>query len=299
VYTDLNRPPLSAAALTRAVRRDLGPWREVRVVTSTGSTNADLLAGAGQGGPDAAEGLVLVADEQTAGRGRAGRGWWSPARAGLAVSVLLRPGAGPGPVPTSSWSWLPLLAGVALCRVVTLIGGVPARLKWPNDLLLGEAKVAGTLAEVGDGGAAVVLGIGLNVTTTAAELPPPEPAALPGTSLALAGAGCTDRGTLLRGLLRELGQDYLTWRLADGDAGRSGLRQAYLESCGTIGRTVRVSMPGARELLGDAVDIDGDGRLVIAAVDGSRRCVAAGDVSHLRPIVDVSRQSAAGPEPIR
>lgn len=237
------------------------------MVAETGSTNADLAAAARAGAP---EGLVLVAEHQRAGRGRAGRQWSSPPGAGLAVSVLLRP-----PVPVPRWGWLPLLAGVALVEAVGTVAGVTAAVKWPNDLLIAGRKCAGILAEaVGDG---VVIGIGLNVTLRADELPTPE-----ATSLQLAGARTTDRALLLPALLAALERWYGGWRAAAGDADASGLRAAYLRSCATLGRQVRALLPDGTELTGRATAVDADGRLVLATPQG-RRPLAAGDVSHVRP----------------
>jgi BirA family transcriptional regulator, biotin operon repressor / biotin---[acetyl-CoA-carboxylase] ligase len=271
-YADLGRPPLREAALRRAVIADGGLWTDLRVVAETGSTNADLAAAARDGAP---EGSVLVAERQTAGRGRLGRQWESPPRAGLAVSVLLRPEE----VPVSRYGWLPLLAGIALAEAVRKVSDVDAYLKWPNDLLLpGDRKCGGVLAEVVAPGA-VVLGIGLNVTLREDELPRPD-----ATSLALAGATNTDRDPLLRQLLRSLGVWYGRWRTGD-------IREEYLLHCGTIGRRVRIELPGGvvsgggvsggifRE--GVAADIDGDGRLVVTTEDG-QVTVAAGDVVHVR-----------------
>src|SRR3982751_6751443 len=110
-FTDLERPPLNEAALRRALLVPDGLWTDLRVVAETASTNADLAAAARQGEP---EGAVLVAERQSAGRGRLGRRWESPARAGIAVSVLLRPGR----AALDRQSWLPLLAGVALVEAV-------------------------------------------------------------------------------------------------------------------------------------------------------------------------------------
>jgi BirA family biotin operon repressor/biotin-[acetyl-CoA-carboxylase] ligase len=149
------RAPLDAASLRRAALRPGGLWREIEVVTSTGSTNADLLARALRGEP---EGVVLAAEEQTAGRGRMGRTWTSPPHAALTFSLLLNPG-----VPPARRGWLPLLTGVAVAAAVTEVTGVGTGLKWPNDVLAGEAKLAGILAEAA--GDAVVVGIGLNVST--------------------------------------------------------------------------------------------------------------------------------------
>jgi BirA family transcriptional regulator, biotin operon repressor / biotin---[acetyl-CoA-carboxylase] ligase len=265
------RPPLSATALRRALARPGSLWRDVQVIAETGSTNADLLAAAADG---AAEGTVLAAELQTAGRGRLGRQWVSPARAALTFSVLLRPAA----VPPTRRSWLPLLVGVAVAAGLRAETGVDAWLKWPNDVLVGGAKVAGILAE--QSGDAVVVGTGINVTSQAHELP-----AAGATSLALAGAAITDRQQLLVGLLGRLERWYLSWADAaaasPGDAGRCGLRQEYQRRCATLGREVRVSLPGGETLAGTALEVDEAGRLVIAAASGPV-AVSAGDVIHVR-----------------
>src|SRR2546430_17167499 len=165
-YADLDRPPLSGAALRRALVVPGGLWTDVVLREETAATNAAAMAAARDGAP---EGLVVVAERQTAGRGRLGRQWESPPRAGLAVSVLLRPPRGYG--------WLPLLAGVALIETVRRLAELDAVLKWPNDLLIDGRKCAGILAEtVPDG---VVVGIGLNVTLRSDELPTPQPTPLP------------------------------------------------------------------------------------------------------------------------
>ncbi|MFG1952227.1 biotin--[acetyl-CoA-carboxylase] ligase [Micromonospora sp. NPDC048830] len=286
-YTDLDRPPLSAARLRRALVAPHGPWRRLELRAETGSTNAEAAEAAGAGEP---EGLVVVAERQTAGRGRRGRGWQSPARAGIAASVLLRPGEavperGWPPAPTTGYGWLPLLAGVALVEAVARLAELDAALKWPNDLLVDGAKCAGILAEAAPGPSpaqapAIVLGIGLNVTLRADELPE-NPTGLPATSLQLAGAATTDRDPLLRALLRSLADWYDRWRSAGGDAQASGLREAYLAACATVGRPVRVLLPGGDELTGTAVGVDPDGQLLVDTPAG-RRTLAAGDVLHLR-----------------
>ncbi|MGB2568244.1 biotin--[acetyl-CoA-carboxylase] ligase [Micromonospora citrea] len=288
-YTDLDRPPLSAARLARALTPPHGPWRRIDLRAETGSTNADAVQAARAGEP---EGLVVVAERQTAGRGRRGRVWQSPARAGIAISVLLRPGAADAerdwpPAPATGYGWLPLLAGVALVEAVARLAELEAGLKWPNDLLIGDAKCGGILAEAVPEASpaqppAIVLGIGLNVTLRADELPE-NPTGLPATSLQLAGAAATDRDPLLRALLRSLAEWYDRWRAAGGDPVTSGLRDAYLNSCATVGRQVRVLLPDGGELTGRAVGVDADGQLVVETADG-RRALAAGDVLHLRPL---------------
>ncbi|MER6819242.1 biotin--[acetyl-CoA-carboxylase] ligase [Streptomyces cellulosae] len=278
-WSDLERPPLNAAALRRALVREGGLWRELDVVQRTGSTNSDLVAravgSAGAGGLE--EGVVLVAEEQSAARGRLDRKWVAPARSGLFFSVLLRPGDA---VPMERWGWLPLLTGVAVATGLARAGGVDTALKWPNDVLVTvggeERKAGGILAEAsGDGG--VVVGVGVNVSLRADELPVPTAG-----SLALAGAVSTDRDPLLRTVLRGLEDWYGRWRAAEGDAGACGLQEAYTAGCATLGRRVRAELPGDRALVGEAVAVDGDGRLVLATEAGVQEPVGAGDIVHLR-----------------
>ena len=270
------RAPLDPAALRRALARPGGLWRAPEVVESTGSTNADLLARALAGEP---EGAVLAAEEQRAGRGRMGRTWTSPPRAALTFSVLLKPA-----VPPARRGWLPLLTGVAVATAVTQVAGVETRIKWPNDLLTADAKLAGILAEAA--GDAVVVGIGLNVSTEPEELShllaATRPGALPATSLRAAGATALDRASLLLAVLGELEHWYRAWQRAGGDPDRSGLRAEYTRLSATIGRTVRAELPGGQALSGPVAGVDSDGRLLVRVSSGSEVAVAAGDVVHLR-----------------
>ncbi|HEX3387842.1 MAG TPA: biotin--[acetyl-CoA-carboxylase] ligase [Streptosporangiaceae bacterium] len=265
----LERPPLDTAALGARLIRPGGLWRDIRVVSETGSTNADLLAQAQAG---AAEGLVLVAETQTAGRGRLGRSWSSPPRAALAFSVLLRPVA----VTPAARAWLPLLTGIAVAAALRAEAAVTATLKWPNDVLVDDRKIAGILAEAH--GDAVVAGVGLNVTLTRAELPVPT-----ATSLLLENAACLDRERLLAAMLTELASRYTAWT-ADPDP--AGLRAEYLRWCVTVGREVRVELPGRAELTGTATDVDETGRLAVRTGPdtalGATTLVGAGDVVHVR-----------------
>ncbi|HEX2316182.1 MAG TPA: biotin--[acetyl-CoA-carboxylase] ligase [Thermomonospora sp.] len=280
-YTDLSRPPLNERALNRLLVRPGSLWQGVEVVPETGSTNVDLAEAVRAG---AGEGRVLVAEAQTAGRGRLGRAWSAPPRSGLTFSVVLRPA-----VDAVALGWLPLLTGLATAQALRRVTGRAAggdyggpgdgrgldvRLKWPNDLLVGERKLAGILAEkVAD---AVVVGVGLNVSLNADELPVPT-----ATSLALEDAAFQDREALLRAVLRELETWYRRWTEAKGDPETSGLRPAYKELCATLGRRVRVMLPGEEVLLGSAADVDATGCLVVGTTDGERT-VGAGDVIHVR-----------------
>ena len=240
----------------------------------TQSTNADLVAAARNG---AATGLVRVAEHQTGGRGRLGRRWQAPPRSGLALSLLLRPG-----VPAERWPWLPLLTGVAVAEACRRVAEVDAVVKWPNDVLVDERKVAGVLTERVETaiGAAAVVGIGLNVSLGAHELPVPT-----ASSLALAGGSQLDRAVLLRSLLRTFDALFSVWEAADGDPamGQPGLHASYTQRCVTLGRAVRADLPDGTSVHGQALDVDPDGRLVLGTATGGRRVLGAGDVVHVRP----------------
>lgn len=265
-------------------------FARVEVVETSPSTNAELVTAvradpAGWPAPSA-----LVAEHQTAGKGRAGRSWETPARAGLTVSVLLRP-----QVPAEALGWLPLLAGLAVVRTVS-DGGVTAAVKWPNDVLLPAVdtiaglglyrKVAGILAQVvpeaqgipGPGAPAVVLGIGLNVSQSAEELPVPT-----ATSLTLAGYPRPDRTDVLVRLLGEVHAVVRRWEQAGGDAAAAGLLDEYTAVSATLGTRVRAELAGgAGTLAGEAVGLDRSGALVVRTESGDERTVTAGDIWHLR-----------------
>jgi BirA family transcriptional regulator, biotin operon repressor / biotin---[acetyl-CoA-carboxylase] ligase len=245
-----------------------GLWTSLEVVAVTGSTNADLLRRGG------AEGQVLAAESQVAGRGRMGRSWVSEPGASLTFSVLLRPVS----VPASRRGWLPLLTGVAVACAVRDVSGVAAALKWPNDVLAGSRKLAGILAE--QSGDAVVIGIGLNVATPADALPV-APGGLPATSLLVEGAAVSCEA-MLAGILRELERRYTAFR-DDPDPARTDLLAEYRALCATLGRPVRVELPGGGSLSGVAEDIDAAGRLLVAPSPGAPpTAVSAGDVIHVR-----------------
>lgn len=260
--------PRAPIDLDRA-REAAGAAYAIDVVEAAPSTNALVAARARAGAP---EGLVVVAEHQTAGRGRLDRTWWTPPRAALTFSVLLRPG--PEPV---DWPWLPLLTGVSVAQALRESGAEVA-LKWPNDVLVGGRKVAGLLAERVEtpAGPAAVLGIGLNVSTTRAELPVES-----ATSLMLAGVDL-DRTDLVVGLLASLRREYDAWR---GPQGVPRLHAAYTGLCSTVGRRVRVDLPAGHTLLGTAVAVAEGGGLVVDT--GARRVtVGAGDVVHVRPVTE-------------
>jgi BirA family biotin operon repressor/biotin-[acetyl-CoA-carboxylase] ligase len=261
----------------------------VEVLEEATSTNAVAAERARAGAP---EGRLVVAEHQTAGRGRLDRTWETPARSGLTFSLVLRPRVAPG-----DWPWLPLLTGHTIAKTLRAEGWA-AGVKWPNDVLVEDRsdpaaparKVAGILLERVETptGPAAVVGVGLNVSLTAEELP-----VATATSLALeprdAGAGpaVPDRTDLLIALAAGLREAYDAWQ-AGGPAATSRLRSSYAAACLTVGRDVRVELPAAEPLVGRATGVDGSGRLLVAGPRGEV-AVSAGDVVHVRPAADADR----------
>jgi BirA family biotin operon repressor/biotin-[acetyl-CoA-carboxylase] ligase len=258
-----------------------GPTWEIRRTPETTSTNADLLELARAGSP---EGVVLVADHQTAGRGRLDRTWEAPAGASLLVSILTRPADAPRSLGLEQLHLVSNAVGVAAARAARKVTGADVRLKWPNDLVIdtddGVRKVSGILAEsvLADGRAdALVVGIGINV-----NWPSDLPDELAEIAIALnhVAGHDLDRDALLRDLLQELSH----WYGALGSAaGRAELLGRYRELSATIGRRVRVELAG-ETVIGDAIDVSNDGHLLVVDECPDRpREIVAGDVVHLRP----------------
>lgn len=267
-------------------------------VETTGSTNTDLIQGAADGSipghSDLPDFAVRVADFQTAGRGRSGRAWLAPAGSSLFVSVLLKPEPA---IAADAFSWLPLMAGLAMSRAVKRIlpGDVAVGVKWPNDVLIsseseaakdfgGHLKVSGVLSELLPDLSGVVVGAGLNITQGRDELPV-ETATSIRLALAEAGSavGTPSRADLLASYLDELQALYRPFVAAGGDASASGLRDAVMQNCLTLDRRVRVILPDSSERLGVAKGIDFSGRLqVLFDHEDAVRAVAAGDIMHLR-----------------
>jgi len=259
-------------------------FADVRWLAETGSTNADVIALGRAGEP---EGVVVVADHQTAGRGRLGRSWQAPPNASLLCTVLLRP-------PAAVASATTMAVAVAAADAVREVTGVSVRLKWPNDLVCPgdgsspDRKLAGILAELdwpargagGTTGVVVAVGIGINVAWG-----DDVPADLADVAVALdhliAPRPAPDRAELLVAFLRHLDTRY-RHLVADAD-GIAELQSAWRQRSATLGRRVRIDL-GGDDLEGTAVDITTDGHLVVERDDGERRTVAVGDVVHLRPV---------------
>jgi len=247
---------------------------ELNFVETTGSTNADLIASA----PDRPDLSVLVADYQSAGKGRAGREWVAPAGSSLFVSILVKPSDAFGP---ASFSWLPLMAGLAMQRTVAELIGKPKQhvgLKWPNDVLVGTKKISGVLSELLPDLSGVVIGAGLNLNQSVDELPIEA-----ATSIAIETGTAASRNAALEIYLKNFTALYSELKAATGSALASGLRNQVVEACVSIGLPVRVILPGDQEKFGKAIGIDDIGRLIVQPEDSSEVfAVAAGDIVHLR-----------------
>ncbi|MEJ1191554.1 biotin--[acetyl-CoA-carboxylase] ligase [Pseudarthrobacter sp. CCNWLW207] len=258
------------------------------VVDSTGSTNADLLRSVAvepKSWPDLS---VLTAEYQTAARGRLDRRWEAPPLSSVSVSIVLRPVNAEGrPLPAQCYSWLSLLAALALRETLLETAGIPAELKWPNDVLVRGRKIAGILAQLGpmvEGSAPpVILGTGLNVSLSSAELPVPT-----ATSVALEQPVTVDRTLLLKSYLSHFAVLYRSFCNADGDpaagmAGGPSLHKRVEAVLVTLGKQVKAQLPGDHEIIGHATRLDDYGSLLVVDGAAHEHVVTAGDVVHLRP----------------
>lgn len=281
-----DRAPLDAVALGARLREVVGAAARVEVVARSGSTST-ALADALRTTPDAwPERSVLLADHQDAGRGRRGRTWSTPPGTAVTVSVVL-----PLPPREEHWGWLTLVGGLAVTDAVRDLTGVAAGLKWPNDVVVpggaddvpgwgGVRKVAGVLGEVVPTarGPVAVVGIGVNVAQRADELPVRW-----ATSLALAApGGAPGREDVAVAVVRALVALDDAWRAAGGDPAAAGLAGRCRDLCVTLGRPVRVDLPGDRVLEGTARSLGADGALEVVDTTGRVHAVLAGDVRHVR-----------------
>ena len=282
-----DRRPLDRDALCADLLVPVGPLSRLGIVAETGSTNADLAAALTAHPDDWPDLSVLIAEHQAAGHGRSGRGWETPARAAVTLSLVLRPEG----VPDAAFGWLPLLAGTATAAAIREVTELRAVVKWPNDVLVTapglaelegwgrHRKVAGILAEViaTPTGPAVVVGIGVNVLQTASELPVES-----AISLATAASVRVSREALVRALLRAVGERYRRWCEVRGDAAACGLAAETSALCATLGERVTVDRPGGEVLTGLAEALSGSGALIVVDDAGVRHEVLAGDVRHIR-----------------
>ena len=249
------RTPLDEAEINSRVT----PYWRVSVVELTGSTQNDLLQLVESN--NALDGQVIATEFQSDGRGRLDRTFEAPAQSALLFSFYIKPRN-----QRSEWGFIPLIAGLSLVRAITTIDTVMnVSLKWPNDLIINEKKCAGIIAQTTNEG--IVIGIGLNVSMTPNELPVST-----ATSLAIEGSTITDRNLLLSHLLNTFAELFEAWE--EG----SELLDEYASASSTIGKKVRIELPGGENLEATVARISHTGELVLD--DG--RHVSAGDVIHLR-----------------
>jgi len=266
------REALDSQLVKAALITAPNPWQMVDVYASIDSTNLEALRGPRPW-------RVVVADYQSAGRGRLARQWRAPAGTSIAVSAVV-------PVPVgreSDLGWLPLLSGMAMRSALADVSHVASRLKWPNDVMVQERtatpgapwlKISGVLCEMAPSGDLAVIGAGANIVQERSELPVES-----ATSLAMCGAADIRREDLIVRYLQELADLHRAWWT--GGAGLEVLRTSYRASCLTIGLEVDVHQPDGRVARGTATAVDDVGRLVVAG-GGSSRAHAAGDVVHVR-----------------
>jgi BirA family transcriptional regulator, biotin operon repressor / biotin---[acetyl-CoA-carboxylase] ligase len=265
--------PIDIEQLRRELIRPGALWRQLDHLPETGSTNADLAIAARSG--TAEPGTVLLTDYQSAGRGRLGRTWTAPPGTSIAMSVLVRPDG----VEPARWTWLPLLTGLAVADGLSRAAGIEAGLKWPNDVLIGDRKVCGILAERVEtpDGAACVVGMGINTSLGPEDLPVPT-ATFVAMECAAAGRPVPSRTDLVATVLAAYELLFRRWVAAPGDP---WLIVAYRRRSATLGRTVRVVLGPDEAVEGTATDLDADGRLVLRT-SGATRIFGAGDVIHVR-----------------
>ena len=249
-------------------KADFSIGQIIRRVEATGSTNADL-ARLAKEDPSLPDGFVLVADVQTAGKGRQGRSWSSPRGSGLTFSVLLKPD-----VPPLRASTLPLVVGLAVAQTISrLVPKCRVGLKWPNDIQIDGRKLCGILCEMraeGDHVRHIVAGIGLNVNLSVTDMPP-EIAAI-ATSLSIVAGHQFDRSKVLDDILASLDKTYRRWLTQGFDSLRPGISKFDI----LRGNPVAIKR-GANMLTGTAAGIAPDGALLVLKSDGTIEPVYSGD----------------------
>ena len=265
--------------MTLSRTREISP--RVLWLDEIGSTNAEIARLVAAEPADAWPHLSVVAtDNQTAGKGRLGRVWTAPAGGSLAASVLVRPGRGRAFDP-EGYGWLPLIAGAAMAQALADLVESPARveLKWPNDVQINGLKVCGILTELLPDGS-VIIGSGVNLALSQDQLPTPT-----STSLSLVGANVS-ADELLCAYLAELAPLLDELAQTGGVAAGTSIPGFVSRRCNSIGQSVRVELPSGQSPVGTAVGLDGRGCLLVETTTGECLVVAAGDVTHLRVIMN-------------
>ncbi len=249
-----------------ATTKTLGRSKYIHYDT-IGSTNAEAHRLAESGCP---EGTLVVAEQQTAGKGRKGREWVSPAGTGIYATLVLRP-----PLPMEDTPLLTLLTAVAIAEAITEVTPLQPTIKWPNDILIHDRKVAGILTEVSsdvDHVEFALIGLGLNVNTQKKDLP--ERPIFPATSLAIEANALQNRPALLAKWLDNFESEYS--RLVSGD--REHLLERWKAQARTTGRRATINRVHG-SISGTITDIDTDGALLLQTPDGIQHRILSGDIT--------------------
>lgn len=265
------RTPLDPAALRERLAE--AGYRHVEVVEQTVSTNTDI-ADRVRLSDELPDMSVLLAEEQTAGRGRKGRAFFAPAHSQVICSVLIRVTE----VPVERISLLPLLTGLSIAEAVRSSSGLAATVKWPNDVTYEGRKLSGILVEAAhlQPHAALILGFGVNYDLQPGEIPVEH-----ASSIAALCDTVPSREDFTVEILTTLAENLARWRNLGGAP--QTILPRYRELSSTLNTQVRAHLPGDKTLVGRAVAIDDDGELIIRTEDGQRHTVRAGEIVHLRP----------------
>lgn len=276
--TPLERAALDISSL-KATMKDLG-MGELHVSSSTGSTNDDLVQRSKSG--TLAHLSVESTEHQQAGHGRLGRGWETPARSSLAISIFFSP---PRNFDAAGLPWLSMLCATAMVQTIKEETGIGAGIKWPNDVVAQGTKLCGVLAQLvpTPDGFGVIVGAGLNVHQHQSELPVST-----ASSLDLLSATSTNRTGIFAGYLQRVCALFGQFSAVNGNAntplvgGSESLRALVAKNMISLGHVVDAHLPDGKILTGTATDLGEDGSLILRTATGEIHNVLAGDVFHLR-----------------
>ena len=264
-------------------------FERVELLPSVGSTNEyarQILVGDALVRRSYGELSLVSTADQNAGNGRLDRGWVAPAGAALATSFIVRPHVNPvNRVAPDQYHWFTSLAALAACDVFEQLAGLHPSIKWPNDVLLGNRKACGILAQLviePEGQISVVVGIGLNLNLTQEDLPVPT-----ATSALIESGQSIDLNRALTVLAAHFARYYRDFSASGFDAdaaiGGPSLLARLRERMSTLGATLTIHLPGDKTFRGTGVELTAEGELVVRSDTGEERSFTVGDVVHVRP----------------